>query len=74
MFAYTPDNCFISFLINHKLHNAHNKEDIKSDNLKAGAAKAPRPGALINHKEPILINTHHTQYYGKVLNNNYHYK
>jgi hypothetical protein len=25
-------------------------------------------------KDPILINTHHTQYYGRVLNNNYHYK
>ncbi|CDW71649.1 UNKNOWN [Stylonychia lemnae] len=83
VFCISPDNTFFSYLINHKLHdqiktqiqpNENQQQSNQSSASKSyGNLKPPTPKSILN-KEPILINTHHTQYYGKIFQNNYQYK
>lgn len=93
LFGITPDNCFMSFLVNHRLHNANNTLPLinsistyggpaaSSAGAGGGPTSSKQPNKQVLSKlnspsttqEPILINTHCTQYYGKAIGANYQY-
>lgn len=62
LFCVTPDNLFMSFLLNHKVHvNIHNNS-LNNLNGSSGPNKSssnlkPSPSKT---SEPIIINTHFT--------------
>ena len=60
LFCVTPDHLFYSYLVNHRLHQGNTNQ-----------SKPVIGGVNPGTSEPIVINTHHTQYYGKCLNNGY---
>ena len=77
MFGVTEDAALISYVVNHKHHlNMNNNVLNMSNSMVKSESNNSFKGneGLMKHlaiKEPILVNSHSTHYYGKVFNNNF---